>query len=112
MKKLVFVSAAVLAVAFSACGNKAAQSENASKAETTVVAEDNACKEACDSTKHDCQGNCEAAEKKHDCKGNCENAEKKHDCKGNCENAEKKHDCKGNCENAEKKHDCKGNCKK
>ena len=79
MKKLVFVFAAFIAVSFSACGNKAAKSEDAVKADSTVVTEGNACKAACDSTA--CKTKCDSTA----CKAKCDStAQKEHACKSNC----------------------------
>ena len=56
MKKLVFVFAAFAAVSFSACGNKAANTESAAATDTTTVEAPSCCKSAttCDSTKTAC----------------------------------------------------------
>ena len=101
MKKLVFVCAAFIAVSFSACGNKAAKSETAAQADSTVVTETKACcKEACDSAKT-CEANCDSTvQKENACENNCQASE-------NNENA-----CKSNCKAADNKdHGCKNHCK-
>ena len=86
MKKLVFVCAAFIAVSFSACGNKAAKSETATQAESTVVSETKSCcKEAGDSAQA-CKAHCDStAQKEHACEQNCKAAEnKEHACKNHC----------------------------
>ena len=93
MKKLVFIFAAFVAVSFSACGNKAAKSDNAAKADSTVVTEGKTCKSACDSSA--CKSACDSAA----CKTKCDSTA----CKAKCDStAQKEHACKSNC---------KSNCK-
>ena len=91
MKSLVFVCAAFLAVSFSACGNKAGNTEAATKADSTVVTETTACKAACtsnDSTA--CQAACDSTKA---CKTACDST---HACKSACDST-KAHACKSHC---------------
>lgn len=83
MKKLAFVFAAVLAVSFASCGNKAKQAENAEAACAcgTEASCGGECKECTCDEKCDAAGEGEACKDSTACEGACKDSTA---CEGQC----------------------------